>query len=156
MTISSRCCKFNSTRRLLQTPQWLRAACGHFLTDILTSASGVKSVVCGMITSDTDSWMKFKMAGHVIATPPRGWSAECYYRLIAPQASLIPSLRSDAMPLDRRNLLSCYLLTGARAADRGGSGALPSVRSSRVRHHIVSCRQGLSADDVTVLAATDL
>ena len=63
----------------------MRATCGHYLTKILVSQSGVKHIIAGMITSDTDNWQKFLMVGRVIATPPKQWSAEKYYQLIAPQ-----------------------------------------------------------------------
>lgn len=71
-----------------QTPGWMRASCGHYLSKILLSKSGVKNIIAGMVTSETDDWRKLQMVGRVIATPPKGFTAERYYQLIAPQVSL--------------------------------------------------------------------
>ena len=58
---------------------------GEYLTRILLSRNGVKAIVGGMITSETDDWRKFEMVGRVIATPPKGWTAEKYYQHISSQ-----------------------------------------------------------------------
>ena len=72
----------------MQTPAYVRAMCGRYLTRILLSKGGVKAIVGGMITSETNDWKKFEMVGGVIATPPKGWTAEKYYKLISPQVNL--------------------------------------------------------------------
>ena len=58
---------------------------GEYLTRILLSRNGVKAIVGGMITSETDDWRKFEMVGRVIATPPKDWTAEKYYQHISSQ-----------------------------------------------------------------------
>ncbi|XP_067933371.1 transport and Golgi organization protein 6 homolog [Watersipora subatra] len=97
-----------------QTPAWMRAACGHFLTRILVSPDGVKYVIAGMITSDTDNWHRFQMVGRVIATPPKQWSADEYYRLIAPQ--ILALLRENYEVIARQYGRVCAAVLSTAAA----------------------------------------
>ena len=62
---------------------------GEYLTRILLSRNGVKAIVGGMITSETDDWRKFEMVGRVIATPPKDWTAEKYYQHISSQVVIV-------------------------------------------------------------------